>query len=555
MCNKLLVLGIVVVALVGIAPARASLASPQADAAVVMTDKGRVRGSITDGNREFLGIPYAAPPIGELRWASPQPAKPWSGVRAATSPGNACAQLELPPWSPSSTEDCLYLNVTTPRHTGGRKLPVMVFIHGGGFAFGAGADTAPRGMAEQGDVIVVTINYRLGVLGFLTHPALDGGAALHRSGNFGLEDQQAALRWVRRNAAAFGGDSGDVTLFGQWSGGKAVCAQLVSPLATGLFQRAISLSNACTINFLLKGTGEPDPMPAGLVRPRGVGEELGLTLAKELGCEGPATAVAACLRAVATDRLLTQAASNRPNPFLFTPVFGGGGVLPVDPIEAYHTGQFAKVPFMVGVNRQGFRGSDAFLERLGFPPLTKERFFSRVLDFVGPDLESEVLQRYSLQDHENSPSLAWAALGQDAILSRPQVISAQLFARWVPTYTYEFHDENAPWYSGAPLPSFPPGSREGAELPYLFDTKYYAGQQLDPEQKRLSRQMITYLTRFARAGNPNGPGLPSWKPVSTDGRIAQEITPAANGIGPIDFASEHNFDFWQQAFRQLGLDQ
>ena len=191
--------------LAGRATARERRAPP--DPAVVRTDSGPVRGTVSAGARSFEGIPYAAPPVGDLRWAPPRTPAPWTATRDATRPGADCPQTAgFLGDEPSADENCLFLNVTTPRDATGRRLPVMVWIHGGGFYSGSGRLYDAQRMADQGDVVVVTPNYRLGVFGFLDHPALDGGG--HQSGDFGLEDQQAALRWVRRNAAAFGGDPG-----------------------------------------------------------------------------------------------------------------------------------------------------------------------------------------------------------------------------------------------------------------------------------------------------------------------------------------------------------
>jgi para-nitrobenzyl esterase len=199
-----------------------AVADEPRDPAVVRVEDGLVRGTVADDHRLFQGIPYAAPPVGERRWGSPRPAEPWDGVRDATEAGSPCAQGgDFIGDVPSAEEDCLYLNVTTPRSAGSdtdRQLPVMVWIHGGGFMWGSGGIYGAEKLATQGDVVVVTFNYRLGLFGFLAHPALDGGPAEHLSGNLGIEDQQAALRWVRENAAAFGGDPDNVTLFGESAG-------------------------------------------------------------------------------------------------------------------------------------------------------------------------------------------------------------------------------------------------------------------------------------------------------------------------------------------------
>ncbi|WP_018219280.1 carboxylesterase/lipase family protein [Salinispora pacifica] len=508
------------------------------DPALVRTESGVVRGTVTETRREFLGIPYAAPPVGELRWASPRPVTPWNTPRDATRPGQRCTQLPLPPYLSGESEDCLFLNVTTPRRPGGPK-PVMLWFHPGGFTGGSGTETTPTRLAVQGDVIVVTINYRVGVLGFLTLPELDGGGARHRSGNFGVEDQQAALRWVRRNAAAFGGDPRNVTIFGQWSGGRSVCVQLAAPGAAGLFHRAITMSNPCTLNDVPKPDGSLDPQPLGLPRPRAEAEARGREFAASVGCVDPAT-VSACLRAKPADELLGKAEY-----LVFTPVFGGGGVLPVDPVSAIRAGRTARVPMMLGVNRDAYRTSDAFLEAYGFPPLTPEGYVQRVRNLVGAADEQKVLERYPL-DRYGVPSVAWSALATDALLARPLTDTVDLLVRHrVPTYTYEFADPDAPWYANTPLPSFPTGSFQDSEVQYLFDTTYFAGRQLTPAQRQLSDTMIAYWARFARTGNPNGPGLPRWPRSHRGADTAQQLAPGPDGIRQVPFRQDHSVDFWR----------
>ncbi|GAA3000251.1 carboxylesterase/lipase family protein [Actinokineospora diospyrosa] len=530
---------LVAVAALGLGLAQPAAAEPHGsgDPALVRTDKGAVRGTVTQDYREFQGIPYAAPPVGPLRWASPRPTQPWRDTRAATRPGNGCAQIELHPYLHSESEDCLYLNVTTPRRAEHRRLPVLVFFHGGGFSAGSSHETLPTELAARGDVVAVTVNYRLGALGFLAHPALDGGEARQRSGNFGLEDQQEALRWVRRNAAAFGGDPGNVTISGQWSGGKAVCVQMTSPSAAGLFHKVITMSNPCTLHTVPRGDGSPDPEPLGLPRSRAAAERHGLALAADVGCADPATA-AACLRAVPAMDLLKKA------PFLtFTPVYGGGGVLPVDPLTAFETGRFHKVPVLLGTNRDAYRTSDAYLELWGYPKLTPEGYVLRVRNFVGAANAERVLARYPLRDYQNIPSLAWSALATDALLSRPQSDTAALFARHVPTYAYEFADRDAPWYGDLALPSFPTGAYQDAELQYLFTTVYFAGRAFTPAQRALSNTMIDYVSRFAHRGDPNGRGLPHWPSANRDAALAQVLEPGA--VRPGNFRVGHSYDFWR----------
>ncbi|HZD38547.1 MAG TPA: carboxylesterase family protein, partial [Actinomycetes bacterium] len=238
-----------VTALLAAAPvgAGAARASTTRDGPVVATGNGPVRGMSGATVRSFLAIPYAAPPVGELRWRPPQPAASWRGVRDATEPAPYCPQPPTPYGRASTSEDCLYLNVLTPADANpGDRYPVMFWIHGGALLVGGSAGYDPSRLVAKG-AIVVTINYRLGMLGFLAHPALSAQSPQHASGNYGLMDQQAALAWVRRNIAHFGGDRGNVTIFGESAGGLSVHSQLASPLAAGLFERAIVQSGAYSL--------------------------------------------------------------------------------------------------------------------------------------------------------------------------------------------------------------------------------------------------------------------------------------------------------------------
>jgi para-nitrobenzyl esterase len=309
----------------------------------VWTDAGPVRGTVTGRYRLFQGIPYAAPPKGALRWAPPQPVRPWSKLRDATTPGSMCPQ------QPSSyadvaslEEDCLFLNVTTPHSaTPARPRPVLVWIHGDG-AIGAGSFFDGRPLALAGDVVVVTINYRLGIFGTFGYPGLAD------SGTFGLQDQQAALRWVQRNAAAFGGDPGNVTLFGESYGGLSTSAHLVAPSSGGLFQRAIIQSGFALMD-----------LPAGAMFP-GVPAidwfgwtsaaevaALGAAVAPQLGCADPATALA-CLRRVPVKDLLAHAQGFQAYAF-------GNRILPEVPARALQAGRFHRVPVVSGATRDEHR--------------------------------------------------------------------------------------------------------------------------------------------------------------------------------------------------------
>src|ERR1035438_7026725 len=295
---------------------------------VVTTDRGAVRGVITAGGRvaNYLGVAYAAPPVGTLRWRPPQPVAAWTGVRAADHYGRVCAQPSSGDGPGSSSEDCLLINVQRPALGDTRqRLPVYVYIHGGGLTTGDGRDFNMEKIVRETGVVGVTFNYRLGVFGFLAHTGLT--AEQGQSGNYGFLDQQAALRWLRRNAAAFGGDPSRVTVGGESAAGWSVCAHLVSPGSRGLFAQAMIQSGACETET------------------RDQGDAIGAGFAANAGCSdaNPATAVA-CLRALpATDLVYDESNLG------FTPVLvRGTRALPQDPRSAIRSGDFSHVPVLIG---------------------------------------------------------------------------------------------------------------------------------------------------------------------------------------------------------------
>ena len=312
-----------------------------ADPAVVQTDAGPVRGTVTDDHRLFQGIPYAASTAGELRWRPPQPVRPWTQVRDATRPGPMCPQQRSSYAEVASlAEDCLCLNVVVPR-TAGPQRPVMVWIHGDG-AIGAGSFFDARRLATVGDVMVVTINYRLGIFGAFGYPGLEG------SGAFGLQDQQAALGWVARNAASFGGDPGNVTVFGESYGGLSTSAHLVAPGSAGLFQRAIVQSGFALMDLPAGGIFPGLPAVAWYGwRASAEVEALGAAVAAQLGCADAATAVA-CLRGVPVPELFAHAQPFQPFGF-------GNRVLPEVPAQALRDGRFHRVPVISGGTRDEHR--------------------------------------------------------------------------------------------------------------------------------------------------------------------------------------------------------
>ncbi|WP_157433088.1 carboxylesterase/lipase family protein [Actinomadura rifamycini] len=499
------------------------------DGAVVATDKGKVRGVQRDGYREFLGVPFAAPPTGDRRWTSPAPHAPWPGVRDATAPGERCAQEASSTGTPASrAEDCLYLNVTAPDSASSRgPKPVMVWLHGGGFVEGSGGEYDPHRLAVQGDVVVVTVNYRLGVFGNFGHPGLDG------SGSFALQDQQAALRWVRRNARAFGGDPGNLTLFGQSAGGQSVCAHLASPQAAGLFDRAIVQSSFCTrdipANLLAPGLPNVSPWEA----PESLAAR-GRQAAAQLGCGVPSAALD-CLRRLPADRLMQVFGQ-------FAGLSYGSRTLPDDPRVAFRTGRFAKVPVMSGTTRDETTYIQAVIDR-AIGPLTAAQYRRYLAQAFG-GRAGEVAARYPLR-RGRPPSRTWAAVTTDSGLACPTLERNRLMSRHVPVYAYEFADRTAP--PTLPDVGYPYGAYHSADAFYLFDLRPPAEQpELGPAQRRLADRMVRYWTAFARTGDPNGKNLPHWKrlrPGAPNDNLrtltTEPLTPE-----PVDFSRQHKCDFW-----------
>ena len=419
----------VLVAAVGVATLGGPPAEASADPAVVHTDRGWVRGTVSQDHRSYAGIPYALPPVGDRRWRAPQPAARWSGIRDATRPSSPCPQLadSGPGQAPTviGAEDCLYLNVTTPPRTPRTsRLPVMVWIHGGEFVSGSGDAYDTTMLTTQGNVVTVTLNYRLGALGFLAHPALDDPYA----GNYGLADQQAALRWVRRNIAAFGGDPGNVTLFGQSAGGFSVCAQLAAPQARGLFERAITQSGPCGSDLVT----------------RRVAEERGRETAAELGCTSPRT-VADCLRGkpastfvgLGADQVATTGVADLP----WLPVTGTPA-LPRQPLAALQLGTAARVPLIQGVNRDELRALVLGSYDLQGRPVTAEQYPGIVEQTFGEDAGA-VLARYPVTNYP-VPGVALATLLTDWALACPTLPADDAAAVHAPVYPYEFAEELPP---------------------------------------------------------------------------------------------------------------
>ncbi|GGU19698.1 carboxylesterase/lipase family protein [Lentzea flava] len=483
--------------------AAALLASPvgvaqASEPGLVRTDAGPVRGTVLADRQVYQGIPYAAPPVGELRWRSPQPVAPWTTPRDATRPGPVCAQ-SAGAGSPSSNEDCLYLNVTTPS-THGRR-PVMVYLHGGGNSYLSGDGFNPRRLVVQGDVVVVTINYRLGFFGFFGHPDLP------ESGAYGIEDQQAALRWVQRNAAAFGGDPRNVTVFGESGGAFDVCAHVTSPKSRGLFQKAIAQSGGCSTKWGANGVIHDKPAGAPWITKDAAAADA-VAISAQLGCSD-----VACLRALpptaftAIDRGAT-------------PVVTGNSVLPVHPVDALKSGRFNRVPVIWGNTRDEGRLTSATVpEPFDYQALLVQGF--------GQEKAAKIAAEYP---EGESARLAYGSVLTDGVWACNQLSDDRLLSRYTPTYGYEFADRTAPvgWFKDLFSESFPGGAAHSFDLAYFFDIPMF---DLNPAQQQLASTMIRDWTTFARTGKPG------W----ARGTV-QEYS--LERVGPINGLTRHNCSFW-----------
>ncbi len=516
--------GIVVAAATALTVVGAGALAPGAAAApaggagqglVVRTADGAVRGAAVGDTDQFLGIPYATPPVGPLRWRPPQPAAPWHGIRDATTYAPHCPQPPSFFGVASTSENCLYLNVFRPTGTANaRNLPVMVWIHGGALVVGESDDYNPAALVARG-VIVVTINYRIGVLGFLAHPALasyPGGP----SGNYGLMDQQAALRWVQRNIRNFGGDPRNVTLFGESAGGLSVLSQLVSPGARGLFARAIVESGTYALTQA----------------PLAGAEAAGEAFAAQVGC---ASQTAACLRSLPVSTIVDNENSAGYQPDI------DGQVLTQSIGTALASGQFAHVPVIIGTNHDEWRLFVA-LSALAGAPVTATNYQAMISSTLGVPaaVAAVIAAEYPLSDYP-SPSLALGAVGTDAIFACPAVEAEGSLSKYVPTYAYEFNDENAPEVFLPPV-GFPYGAAHASELQYLFTLSNAAfPSPLSAAQQQLAAAMQQDWTNFARRGFPAA-GWPQFGRASPQWLSLIPPQPQVE----TDFAAEHHCAFWAQ---------
>jgi para-nitrobenzyl esterase len=453
---------------------------------------------------EFLGIPYAAQPVGKLRWRPPQPPPHWQGVRQATQWGPACMQRPST-WLPEmlgirampTSEACLFVNVWTPQLHPAKKLPVLVWIHGGGNVEGSG-EWPPLGptLAHTG-IVVVSLNYRLGAFGFFAYPALG-----HVSGNYGNLDQIAALRWVRRNVAAFGGDPQRVTIAGQSSGSEDVCILMASPLARGLFEGAILESGTCVDSVYPKLASE---------------EASGERLAADLGVKAAPDALAK-LRAIPADRILETAAKDE-NVDLEPTI--DGWMLPQQPGIVFARGQQAKVAVMVGTNENEVSiFASPIVGGTAYRPKTLAAYHAWLQREFG-GFAGQVFAAYPAQDDRDVPRVFTTMFSDYDFAFSAWLVARDTPQTGKPAYLYRFTYVGAGPFAGL-------GAFHSEELMFL-SRRYWATWIHQPGDAALSRTLVACWSRFIRTGNPNGAGLPEWPAFRSSENDCQQL---GSRVGP-----------------------
>ncbi|HEY7837381.1 MAG TPA: carboxylesterase family protein [Terriglobales bacterium] len=471
-----------------------------AGAQTVKIATGRLQGSTSDGVTAYKGIPYAAPPVGNLRWEPPQLPAHWSGVRDATQYAHDCMQLPFPsdaaPLGTPPAEDCLYANVWVPAHHSG-KLPVMVWIYGGGWVNGGSSPAVYSGsqFAKQG-IAFLSFNYRLGRFGFFAFPELTKESKDGMLGNYGYMDIIAALKWVKQNIAAFGGDPQQVTVFGESAGGFAVHTLMTSPLAQGLFERAGVESGGG--RTMLGATG----LHAGMGG-RPSAEQIGVAFAQSKGITGDGAAALAALRALPAESIVNNMNMASSQPATYPGPMIDGKIVVGDPQTLYLEGKYAHVPILIGANSAD----------IGFA-------FARTMEqlFAPFGTDAKAAEAVYTAGNPGNVRTAAAKVGADALMLEPARFVAQtLSAQGLPAWEYRFG------YVAESLHRT--GAQHASEIPFVFDTvKAKYGAQLTPADENIAEQANHYWGNFAKTGDPNGPGLPQWPAYHTSTDMLMNFT-------------------------------
>jgi len=467
---------------------------------------GKLEGTYNDATRirSFKGIPYALPPVGERRWKEPKAPANWQGVLKADHfshmPMQKRVYADMIFRADTMSEDCLYLNVWTPAQTGKEKLPVLVYFYGGGFSAGDGSEARYDGesMAQKG-IVTITINYRLGIFGFFSHPGLTAESAHHASGNYGLLDQNAALKWAKANVAAFGGDPDKITIAGESAGSIAVCAQMVSPLSRNLIAGAIGESGAM-INPTLPAISQAE------------GEQNGAAFGEKNNAKSLAD-----LRAMTASQLLD--AASKPGAWRLAATIDGY-FLPKSPAEIFSAGEQAHVPLLVGWNSaevpyQAFTGGD-------MP--TPENYIKKIKQQY-PNDSDEVLKLYPGNTQEEVIKSA-TALASDRFIAYSTWKWADLHSQTgtKPVYRYVFSTPRPPEVKPSPnknpMPPAMVGASHASEIEFAMgNLSYDKVYAWTPDDYKVSATIESYFANFIKTGNPNGKGLPKWEPNTKGGPV------------------------------------
>jgi para-nitrobenzyl esterase len=491
--------------------------------APVTVDGGALQGFRDGGLAIYRGIPYAAPPVGDLRWRPPQPAATWNGVRAATEFGRACMQSNPAIANlPAPSEDCLLVNVWTPAARANERLPVMVWIHGGGFTAGTPAEKLYDGewLARKG-VVVVSVGYRLGVFGFLAHAELSGEADRRASGNYGLLDMIAGLHWVQKNIAAFGGDPGRVTIFGESAGAIAVSQLCASPLAKGLFHAAISQSGG-SFGPVRAGGG-----PGENMQPLDAAEQAGAAWAHSAGASTLKE-----LRAMPAEKLLAVSQRARGVSWPIT----DGWVIPDDQYRLYEAKRYADVPVLLGYNSDEGATFGAPASQQAYLESVRQRYgtFADRLLAAYPGGETPAAKK-TARDLTRDTAFGWHTWTWARLQQRTGTSKVFLY----------YFDEHPDYPGDSPRAGF--GSAHASELPYVFrQLREHNRPPATPKDEAMSDMLRTYWTNFAKTGDPNGGGLPAWPVFSNASPRMLHV--ASNGTKAVPIVNEAGLEALDEYF-------